>query len=109
MYWWTNTMATCDAFANFAAATRSAPSLYSTAAWGALARMYFKGEEGNQTGCIQGEPPFRFVTGSPPGGSTCAEPPPDSTPTSACDRISAMDFTRAASSGNWLSAFFSST
>src|ERR1022692_2299615 len=102
-------MATCDAFASLAAAAGSLPSSYSTAACGALARMYFKGEEGNQAGRIHGVPPFRWVTASPPGGSTCAEPPPERTPTSACDPISAMDFTRAASSGNWLPSFFSST
>src|ERR1039457_3655067 len=62
MNWLTNTIATCDAFASLAAAAGSLPSLYSTVACGALARMYFKGEDGNQTGCIHGEPPFRWVT-----------------------------------------------
>ena len=101
--WLTKTMATSEALASAAAVAGSAPSLYSTFAPGAFARIAFSGDEGNQTA----GPPYRL--GPPPGGSTCADPPPESTPVSACDPISAMDLTSAALSGSWPPAFFSST
>src|ERR1039457_7357780 len=118
MGWLRNTIATCEAFANAAAATVSAPSLYSTLAPGALARMYFSGEEGKYVGAPRRPPPPRpacwsaaggGATALPPGEFTCAEPAPESTPTSACDPITAIDFRVAALNGNWLPALFSST
>ena len=44
--WTANTMATSDAFASFAAAAGSLPSLNSIFAFGAFARMAFSGDEG---------------------------------------------------------------
>src|SRR5437667_191787 len=85
---------------SLAAAAGSSPELYVTRAFGAFARIAFRGEEGNQT-VPPPKPPSRRGrpgraggggTAFPPGGSTCAEPPPDSTPTSACDPITAIDF-----------------
>jgi hypothetical protein len=49
------------------------------------------------------------ATALPPGEFTCAKPAPESTPTSACDPITAIDFRVAALNGNWLPALFSST
>ena len=52
-------------------------------------------------------PPKRL--GPPPGGSTCADPPPERTLVSAFDPMIAIDLTRAASSGSREFAFFSNT
>src|ERR1017187_4625140 len=94
----TNTMATSEALASDAAAAGSVPSLYCTLALGTLVPMALRGEVGNQTA----GPPNRLAP--PPGGSTCAEPPPESMLVSACEPISAMDFTSAGVNGSWLLA-----
>src|SRR5512143_832492 len=98
-------MATSAVFAAAAAAAGSVPGSQVTFTPEARARIAFNGDDGYHTSASQ-----RFVVGTalPPGGSTCAEPPPEITPTSACEPITAIDFT-AALSGNWLCSFFNST
>lgn len=96
-------IAISDAFAKAAAAFTSTPSWYSTFALAALPRAALSGELGNQTA----GPPKRL--GPPPGGSTCADPPPERTLVSAFDPMIAIDLTRAASSGSREFAFFSNT
>ena len=107
--WLTKTMATLEVLARAAAATGFVPALYSTRAFGAFARIAFSGEEGNQTGPRPKPPnPRRGPPGAgggggtafPPGGSTWAEPPPERTPTSACEPITAIDLRLAVFSGN---------
>src|ERR1039458_575116 len=92
----TNTIATSDAAASFAAAARSVPVSYSTLAFGAWPRIAFSGGDGCQTGPRPG-------TGLPPAASTWSEPPPESTPTSAWDPMTAIDFMVEAFRGNWRS------
>src|ERR1035441_3243077 len=92
--WLQNTMATSDALASAAAAAGSVPALYSTLACGALARIAFSGEEGYQTAPRDWAAPAAGAGGAtalPPGGFTCAEPPPESTPASACDPMTAIE------------------
>src|ERR1035438_10533978 len=101
-------MATSDAFARLAAAAASVPASYFTSACGALALIAFSGEERCQITRAKNPVLAGCGTGLPPIGSTCAEPPPERTPTSACDPITAMVLTRGAR-GNWPLAFFSRT
>src|SRR3954447_3129893 len=98
-------MARSDAFASPAAAATSWPSLKVTLAPGAFAWMLFMGDEGNQIGWSQGDTPGCGLTALPPGASTCADPPPERMPTSACDPIIAIDWTDGLS-GRILFAFF---
>src|ERR1035438_5924440 len=114
MGWFTKTMATWEALARAAAAALSVPWLNSTLALGALAWMNFIGEEGKYCAPPRPKPPpcaspAAGGTAFPPGGATCADPPPEGTPTSACDPITAIDLTRATLSGNWLAEFFNRT
>src|SRR2546429_3838539 len=64
--------------------------------------MAFSGEDGNQT-CS-----FHLVAPCP-GGSTCAEPPPEIMLVSAFGPITAMECSFARSSGNIPRSFFNST
>ena len=103
-------MATSALFARAAAESKFVPASNSTFAFGAFARMAFNGEVGNHTGCPHTV--ARFPGGMmtlPPGGSTCAEPPPESIPISACAPIRAMDLTFEASRGNCWPSFLSRT
>src|SRR5260370_8507026 len=100
-------MATCADFASDAAEEASVPASKRTMAPLACSRMYRKGDEGKYTA----SPHLVGVAGRmafPPGESTCAEPPPDSTPTSACAPITAMECTEAAFSGS-VASFFNRT
>src|SRR6201999_928925 len=81
-----NTIATSHFAASAAAAAGSAPESKATWAPGAAARTAFRGEVGNHTCDCQG------WAGSP-GGSTCADPPPEIMPVSALGPITAMERT----------------
>jgi hypothetical protein len=70
----------------------------------AWATMAFSGEEGKYTAAPtnDAEPEGGGgggFTALPPGGSTWAESPPESTPTSACEPITAIDLMLAPTSG----------
>src|SRR5512143_2109552 len=108
-HWLTKTMATFEDAASAAAADASVPSLNCTLAPGAIARIAASGGDGSQTTCDQqggqGKP---SVSDAPPLGQTCAEPPPESTPISACEPMTAMEVRPAALSGS-VPSFFSST
>src|SRR5450432_410596 len=91
-HWLTKTMATLEDAARAAAAAALVPSLYCTLAPGTLARIAFKGDEGSQiAGDQQGGHGLPSIRAAPPTGCTWAEPPPESTATSAFDPITAMD------------------
>src|SRR5215470_18255574 len=102
-------MAISEDLARAAAEAGSVPALYSTLTLGAALRMNFSGEEGNHIGfCHSAEPGLGSIA-FPPGGSTCAEPPPERTPTSAWEQMTAMERTLSAESGRILSEFFRRT
>src|SRR3974390_1211445 len=102
-------MATSEDLARAAAAAASVPALYSTLALGAALRMNFSGEEGNHIGFCQSALPGFGSMAFPPGESTCAEPPPERTPTSAWEPMTAMERTLSAERGRMLSEFLRST
>src|ERR1700733_11179286 len=95
-------MATSDFRARAAADAGSAPESNSTLAPLAAADTAFNGDVGNHTCDCQG------WAGSP-GGSTCADPPPEIMPVSACGPITAMECTVVGSSGNRPLVFLSRT
>src|SRR6516225_6607030 len=94
-------MATSDLLANAAADAGSAPEANSTVAPGVLAAMALSGDDGNQT-CS-----FHLVAPRP-GGSTCAEPPPEIMPVLAFGPMTAMERSLAGSSGNIPRSFLNS-
>src|ERR1700688_922324 len=102
VHWCANTITTSDSLARAAVAAGSAPEANLTLKPGALAATAFNGEVGNHT-CA-------FHAGAEnPGGSTCADPPPEIMPSSACVPTIAMERTFARSNGNTPLSFFSST
>src|ERR1039457_5669342 len=110
VHWLTNTMAICEAAANAAGVAGLVPGSNCTVALGAIARMACRGDDGSQITCAQqGGQGYLSVRAGPPVGTTCAEPPPERTATSACDPTMAMDFAAPALSGSCPPAFFSST
>src|SRR5579859_2920386 len=87
-------MATSADFAAAAAACGSSPETYDTLAEGSLAVRARNGELGIHCGRINMSSMLLAGgggTGDPPGGLTCADPPPLSTPTSACPPIRTTD------------------
>ena len=105
------TIATSESRASAAAAPGSEPSAKRTSAPGASSRIASSGDDGAQIG--QRLPPGPSGsqlggTAGPPGGVTWDEPPPDSTPTSACSPMTAIEPTDRLS-GSIRSRFFSST
>ena len=102
-------MATSADLASAAAAAGSVPASYNTLADGAFARMFFSGDVGNQISSCQCVAPLPGGwIAFPPGGSTCADPPPEIIPTSECAPITAMERSWPASRGRMWS-FLSST
>src|ERR1700692_2661390 len=102
VHWCANTIATSDCFARAAVAAGSAPEANFTLNPGALAATAFKGEVGNHTCSFH-------LNDENPGGSTCADPPPEIMLSSACVPIIATERTFARSHGNTPLSFFSST
>src|SRR6185437_15470544 len=107
--WFTKTIATSAVFAKAAAAALSVPGLNSTFAFGAWRRMYRRGDDGKYTTSCQLADPGWGSIALPPGASTCAEPPPESTPTSACEPTIAIEVDAEALSGRMLPEFLSRT
>src|SRR6201996_6966915 len=95
-------MATSDFLASAAADAGFAPESNSTFAPGAWAQIAFKGEVGNHTCACHG-------AAGRPGGSTCADPPPEIMPVSACGPITAIECTLLGSRGNRPLVFLSRT
>src|SRR5258707_7311566 len=95
-------MATSDFFASSTADSEFAPESNCTLALGAFALTAFSGEVGNHM-CS-----CHFAPGRP-GGSTCADPPPEIMLVSACAPIIAMECTFVRSSGSTPSLFLSNT
>src|SRR5712692_896406 len=95
-------MATSDFFASSAADSEFVPESNCTLAPGTFALTAFKGEVGNHT-CS-----CHFAPGRP-GGSTCADPPPEIMLALACAPIIAMECNFVRSSGSTPSLFLSST
>ena len=92
-------MATLDWRANAAAAAGSLPESNFTVAPDASAVTAFKGDGGNQTcDCHAGS--------VLPGGSTCADPPPEIMPTFACEPMMAMEWIFVGSSGRRFCGIF---
>src|ERR1700679_3773 len=101
----TNTIATCAFAAAFAASATSVPASKLTVAPSpACSFKYRSGDDGKYTAFPHSDPP-----GRPPGASTCADPPPDSTPSSACPPITMIVFPSPAATGKIPPSFFSST
>src|SRR5215469_442090 len=93
-HWLTKTMASDEDAARAAAVEAFVPSLNCTFAPGAKDLIAFSGEDGTQiTGAQPGGFGLPSVSAGPPTGSTCAEPPPESTPMSECDPMTAIDGT----------------
>src|SRR5690242_10491402 len=93
-HWLTKTIATEDEAAKVAADDAFVPSLNCTFAPVAIAWIAFSGDEGSHTTADQpGTVGYTAGNGEPPTGCTCAEPPPESTATSACDPMTAIDAT----------------
>ena len=116
----TNTTATLEDCASAAAEAGFAPWSNCRLAPGALARIAARGEDGSKTWDALRQPapldPAEAgghtggrVSAAPPVGATCAEPPPETTPTSACDPMTAIEPIFDASRGSWPAEFFSST
>src|SRR5580704_9382428 len=95
-------MATSDCFASAAAEPISAPESNCTLAPGTFALTACRGDVGNQTCSIHRE-------GGLPGGSTCAEPPPEIMPVPALGPMIAIEWICARSSGRRLCEFFNNT
>src|SRR6185436_14171648 len=90
-HWLTKTIATSEFAASAAAAPALVPSLNVTDAEGAFPLIAFSGDDGCQTaGAQQGGHGVPSVSAGPPTGVTWADPPPESTPMSACDPITAI-------------------
>src|SRR3954453_10399688 len=89
----TKTIATSDDAARAAAETESLPSLNLTVADGASLVMAVIGDDGIQMARAQhgGQGLLRSMSAGPPTGITCAEPPPEMTPMSACEPMIAID------------------
>src|SRR3974377_2101958 len=101
-------MATSEDLARAAAEAGSVPALYSTLALGAAWRMYLRGDEGKYIGFCHSAVPGLGSMALPPGASTCAEPPPERTPTSAWEPMIGMEGTLSGG-GRILSEFFRRT
>src|SRR6266446_716765 len=98
-------MATLEDLASAAAETGSVPGSNFTTVPLAFSAIPLSGAERWYTVMLNiargsSNAPGGGGTALPPAGDTCAEPPPDITPTSACPPITAIDFTPAAFRGN---------
>src|SRR5215467_14040698 len=102
IHWCAKTMATSDDFARDAAEAGSDPESNFTLADGAIAFTAFNGEVGNQT-CDS------HAGAVLPGGSTCAEPPPEIIPMSAFFPMIAMLRSLPASRGSRVFSLRNST
>src|SRR5271157_2057827 len=103
-------MATPQEAARLAAETALVPLLYWTVTAGALARMAWSGEDGSQmTSDHPGGLGYPSLSAGPPQGSTWAEPPPESTPMSACEPMTAIVALVEGLRGSCPFAFFSKT
>ena len=103
-------MAMSELWASFAAESKSVPGSKVILVCGSLSRSAASGEVGNQMCSCQTVAPLPGgMMALPPGGSTCAEPPPEIMPTSAWPPIMAMLRTREGRMGRTELRFFKRT